>query len=160
MSGRDPSDALAMIPLVGGSGMRIGELMALGDDGATAFVQPDGAVDGPLLRARTLVDLHADHIGAQVLLTTVPGAAGGPEQHVLLGVLRDGRRVADRSVGQVDVEVDGERFVVQARRQLVLRCGKASITLTQAGKILLDGTYVVSRSSGANRIKGASVQLN
>ena len=43
---------------------------------------------------------------------------------------------------------------------MVLRCGKASITLTQAGKILLDGTYVVSRSSGANRIKGASVQLN
>jgi hypothetical protein len=42
----------------------------------------------------------------------------------------------------------------------VLRCGKASITLTSAGKVLIRGTYVLSRSSGVNKIKGGSIQLN
>ena len=41
-----------------------------------------------------------------------------------------------------------------------LRCGKASITLTRAGKVLIRGAYLLSRSSGVNRIKGGSVQIN
>ena len=47
-----------------------------------------------------------------------------------------------------------------SKEQLVLRCGKASITLTKAGKVLIDGSHVLSRSSGVNRVKGGSVQLN
>jgi hypothetical protein len=42
----------------------------------------------------------------------------------------------------------------------VLKCGNASITLTKAGKILVEGTYVSNRSSGVMRIKGGSVQIN
>lgn len=42
----------------------------------------------------------------------------------------------------------------------MLRCGKASITLTRSGKIILRGTYISSRSSGVIRIKGGSVQIN
>jgi hypothetical protein len=42
----------------------------------------------------------------------------------------------------------------------VLQCGKASITLTKAGKVLIQGSYVSSRSTGVNRVKGGSVQLN
>jgi hypothetical protein len=42
----------------------------------------------------------------------------------------------------------------------VLRCGEASITLTKAGKILIRGTYVLSRSSGVNMVKGATIHLN
>jgi hypothetical protein len=41
-----------------------------------------------------------------------------------------------------------------------LRCGKSSITLTRAGKVLIEGEYISSRSSGVNRIKGGSIQLN
>jgi len=43
---------------------------------------------------------------------------------------------------------------------LVLRCGKVAITLTQAGKVLIEGTYLSSRSTEVNSIKGDSVQLN
>jgi hypothetical protein len=67
--------------------------------------------------------------------------------------------LADR-VDQVEVDADGERMIVSAKEQVVLRCGKASITLTKAGKVLIQGSYVLSRSSGVNRIKGGSVQLN
>ena len=62
--------------------------------------------------------------------------------------------------GQVEVDADGERLVVSAKEQIVLLCGQASITLTKAGKVLIQGTYVSTRSSGVNRVKGASVQIN
>jgi hypothetical protein len=58
------------------------------------------------------------------------------------------------------VDADGERLVVSAVHGLVLRCGKASITLSADGKIVVRGTHVVSHSSGLNRIKGGSVQVN
>ena len=45
-------------------------------------------------------------------------------------------------------------------REIVLRCGEASITLTRAGKVLIRGTYILTRSSGANRVKGAAVEIN
>ena len=59
-----------------------------------------------------------------------------------------------------EVQVDGEKVVFNAEREIVLRCGESSITLTRAGKVLIRGKYVLSRSSGVNRIKGGSVQIN
>jgi hypothetical protein len=56
--------------------------------------------------------------------------------------------------------VDGKRFVFTAEDEIVLRCGRASITLTRAGKVLIRGAYLLNRSSGVNRIKGGSVQIN
>ncbi len=59
-----------------------------------------------------------------------------------------------------DVTVDGRRITFDAKEQIVLKCGKASITLTRAGKVLIRGAYLLNRSSGVNRIKGGSVQIN
>ena len=60
-----------------------------------------------------------------------------------------------------ELEIGGEeRLELTAEREIVLRCGKASITLTRAGKVLIRGDYISSRSSGVNKIKGGSVQLN
>ena len=59
-----------------------------------------------------------------------------------------------------NVFIDGKRVTFDAKEQIVLRCGKASITLTRAGKVLIRGAYLLHRSSGVNRIKGGSVQIN
>ena len=59
-----------------------------------------------------------------------------------------------------DVTIDGQQISFNAKEQIVLRCGKSSITLTKAGKIMIRGAYLLSRSSGSNRIKGGSVQIN
>jgi hypothetical protein len=56
--------------------------------------------------------------------------------------------------------IDGKKIAFEAKEEIVLRCGKASITLTKAGKVLIKGAYLLNRSSGANRIKGGSVQIN
>jgi hypothetical protein len=55
---------------------------------------------------------------------------------------------------------DNERINLNAQNEIVLRCGKASITLTKSGKIIIRGKYILSRSSGVNKIKGGSVQIN
>ena len=58
------------------------------------------------------------------------------------------------------VEADDPHRTIAAGESLTLSCGKASITLTKAGKVLIEGEYVLSRSRGANRIRGGSVQIN
>ena len=78
-----------------------------------------------------------------------------------MGVLRAGEGwPLTEQPGQVEVDADGQRLILSAKEQLVFRCGKASITLTKAGKVLIQGSYVLTRSTGVNRIKGGSVQLN
>ena len=108
--------------------------------------------------ARTTQDLHAAHIGRPVVLLFERADARLP---IIVGLIKrpDGRSLPDH-VGHAEVEADGERLIVSAKEQLVLRCGKASVTLTKAGKVLIQGTYVSTHSSGANRIKGGSVQIN
>jgi hypothetical protein len=139
-------------------GVVIGELLALTDGGTTALVRFAGQSGTAAVNARSTVDLHGAHIGASVVLMF---EHGDPDQPVVLGVLRGQPAwpLADKPA-QVDVDADGQRLIVSAKEQLVLRCGKASITLTKAGKVLIEGSYVLSRSTGVNRVKGGSVQLN
>ena len=140
------------------SGVRIGVLVGLKDDGRTPLVVFPGQHGSAAVPARATLDLHGAHIGREVVLMFEDGDA---QQPIILGCLpqKDGWPAPDRP-GQVEVDADGERLLVTAKEQLVLRCGKATITLTKAGKVLIQGTYVSSRSSGVNRIKGGSVQIN
>jgi hypothetical protein len=148
MSGRDRFESWTAMPV------QIGELVALMDGGVTPLVIDPAQPDVPPRPARSVVDLHAAHIGRQVVLMFEGADAMKP---IVMGTLRTEGAARTELV---DVEVDGNRMIVSAEQQLVLRCGKASITLTKAGKVLIEGTYVLSRSTGVNRLKGGSVQLN
>lgn len=59
-----------------------------------------------------------------------------------------------------DMFLDGERVMLEAKKEIVLKCGDSSITLTETGKILVKGKYLLNRSSGVYRIVGGSVQIN
>jgi len=140
------------------TGIVIGELIGMANEGRTPLVRYPGQPGTAALLARTVVDLHGPHIGREVVLL-FEGA--DPSRPIIMGVLQEGEGWPhDKRPDQVEVDVDGERMLVTAKEQLVLRCGKASITLTKAGKVMIKGSYVLSRSSGVNRIKGGSVQLN
>jgi len=61
----------------------------------------------------------------------------------------------------VKVDADQEKkLFLEGKDEVVLKCGEASITLTRQGKVILRGKYILSRSSGVNRILGGSVQVN
>jgi hypothetical protein len=59
-----------------------------------------------------------------------------------------------------EVSLDGKRIVLEAEEEVVLKCGSGSITLRKDGKIIIKGTHLLSRSTGPNRIKGGSVNIN
>ena len=139
-------------------GAVIGILIGFKDEGCTPLVLFPGQSSSAAVAAASAIDVHGTHIGRQVVLIFENGDSRRP---IIVGLLKSTQAwPLPEQPGQVEVDADGERLIVSAREQLVLRCGKASITLTKAGKILIDGAYISSRSSGVNRIKGGSVQLN
>ncbi|MGC5698858.1 hypothetical protein J4P02_01510 [Pseudomonas sp. NFXW11] len=112
-----------------------------------------GCPDEAGLAARTTTALRREDIGAQVALMF---EAGDPTRPLVIGRIQRLPEAAPQSVALLD----GQRLELCAEREIVLRCGQASITLTREGKVLIRGAYLSSRSSGVNRIKGASVQIN
>jgi hypothetical protein len=142
---------------VGRDAASVGELLALLNNGHTPVVALKGH-DAIAVRGRTTIDLHSDHIGQQVVLLFEDGDQQRP---IVVGVVRTDRTaVPPELAGNVDVTADGERMIVSAHRELVLECGKASITLQQDGTVRIVGERILSRSTGPNRVQGGSVQLN
>jgi hypothetical protein len=135
----------------------VGELLAIADDGKSPLVIYPGQPGTAALCARAVLDLHGAHIGQPVVLQF---EGGDPTLPIVVGVLRQTDNQPLEASGNVQIDADGIRMVVSAKEQMVLQCGKASITLTKAGKVLIQGSYVSSRSTGVNRVKGGSVQLN
>ncbi len=139
-------------PINLGSAFLTGRVTGLAPSGK-AFVQLEGHLSGPI-EARSLVPLATIGSAAEVLVQITSDVAAVP---VIMGVL-DPETTSDLTV--VDSSGISTSLELTAERELTLRCGKASITLTKEGKIILRGTYISSRSSGPNRIKGGSVHLN
>jgi hypothetical protein len=154
VAGTQPASA----PHFEARGVLTGTLVGFKDNGATPLVTFPGQPGAAAIPARTTLDLHGSHIGSQVVMMFEGADLLRP---IVLGVLRaPNPNHLPKQPGHVEVEADGERMFVSAKEQLVLRCGKATITLTKAGKVIIEGTYVSSRSSGVQRIKGGSIQLN
>ncbi len=86
----------------------------------------------------------------------------GTGQPVLLG-LRQARPALDAELpGDADLAatVDGKKVRLEGKEEIVLRCGKASITMRRNGRIVIRGVQVESRATGRNRIKGGAVLIN
>ncbi len=112
-----------------------------------------------LERARIATPLGREHIGRDVVVLFEHGQGLHP---LVIGVVAPwpAPEPAGATMPLGDMVIDGERLVFHAQQEVVLTCGKASLTLTRAGKVLIRGTYLSSRSSGVHRIKGGSVQVN
>ncbi len=140
----------------------IGRVVAIGS--ATApLVDFPGNTSGELVPARSLVDITEGQIGREIALLFEDGDSTKP---IILGIMRDlPQRSANVYEGSslttpVENKHDEDTAVFSAKKEIILRCGKASITLTSAGKLLIEGEHIVSRSSGVNKIRGGSVQIN
>lgn len=134
----------------------IGVLLGVDQAGVPLVVFP-GNESSIGIPARATVVLTSDDIGCEVALLF---ENGDPSRPLVIGRIQNPQSLKKNEKDSVNVEIDGERIEFNARNEIVLKCGKASITLTRAGKVLIRGTYLLSRSSGANRIKGGSIQLN
>jgi hypothetical protein len=155
------SDAKAITKI---DGIVIGCLVEGGISNAVLVDYPNNPSGSPLPAVSTVV-VGKEDIGKAVALAF---ETGDPRRPILIGLIHQSQVIHDNTdsatvpstMESVDVQLDGKRLTLTADQEIILRCGKASITLTRAGKVLIRGAYVLSRSSGVNRIKGGSVQLN
>jgi hypothetical protein len=134
-------------------GVVIGRLADLAKPGGP-FVDFPGNPSAKPLPALSVVSLAQKTVGRRVVLMF---EEGDPQRPVVMGVVKDHATLSPKPV---ELLIDKKRFVFTAEEEIVLRCGKSSITLTRAGKVLIRGAYLLNRSSGVNRIKGGSVQIN
>jgi len=163
----------------------IGELTGI-DDVGRPLVNFAGLEALQSLVAMTTQEVTRNHIGRQVALLF---AKGESHQPVIVGLIHnplsdilenfsipesqenkdtpfpevaeDEAQFAEIKRDEQDqVVVDGKRVTIEGAEEITLKCGKASITLTKSGKILIRGTYLSNRSTGVNRIMGGSVQIN
>lgn len=112
---------------------------------------------GEVLACRSTVALRRAMIGRDVLVLFEGGDLRKP---IIVGVIEPAALQPAVS-NSPTIQVDGaERRLIEAEREIVLRCGDASITLTRAGKVIIKGNYVLSRSTGYNKVKGAAVDIN
>lgn len=138
-------------------GVVVGRLSAFAADGTPLVTFPEGP-DEPI-PARAAAPLEASDVGRELALM-FEGAR--PDRPIVMGKMFAPAVVTAEHPATTPVMAtqDGERLEFSAEKEIVLRCGRASITLTRAGKVLIRGAYLSSRSSGLNRIQGGSVEIN
>lgn len=89
-------------------------------------------------------------------MRVVVGYEGGdPDAPIILGFLDSPATVRETSNPAAPSTIK-----IESEEELVLECGKAKISLRADGRISILGGYLVSRSTGVNKIKGGSVQIN
>lgn len=130
-------------PFFGLQGVHRAEIIGFGPDSRARVLIP-ALGETPLL-ALSLIALPPSAVGQVAAVTMMD------DQPLILGLVQPPTPV---------IEADGDKLVLEARREITLRCGKASIHLAADGRVTIRGTEILSRSDGPNRLQGASVQLN
>lgn len=134
-------------------GVVIGRVAGFDAGGAPLVEIP---LTGATVAARAATAVGEGDVGREAALLF---EGGDPNKPIVMGLLH-APRSKEASGGAVAVESSGERLVLSAEKEITLRCGDASITLTRAGKVLIRGAYVLTRAEGLNRIQGGAVEIN
>lgn len=146
------------------AGVLIGAIAKLDESGRPFVDYPSNPTDRTL-PARSIVKIEPCDAMRNVVLMF---ENGNPEKPIVMGFLQrldtDGAALLNQILlrnGTPDnVQIDGETLTLTAQKEIVIRCGKASIQLLADGSVRIRGTEVLNRASGTNRIRGGNVQIN
>lgn len=142
---RLPLNADAAPPV---TGLVMGTLAALDRQGG-ALVSFEGNPAGVPVPARALVQLNQADIGKMIALQFERGDIA---QAVVIGLLHSRAGQAGNTAS--------DNVTIAAKKNLTLKCGKASISLDADGNVEIRGQDLLFRAAGENSIKGSSVSLN
>jgi hypothetical protein len=151
------------------SAAHIAAIVAVRADGAPTIQYADGSIAS----ARLAVLATREHLDAAIARrqqTVVLFENGDRLRPLIVGFIETpALHVPDTAAFEhdtrpqtprIEADVDGRRVRLTAQDEIVLQCGKASVTLRRNGRVIIRGTYVESHSQGTNRIKGGQVQIN
>jgi hypothetical protein len=130
----------------------VGLFLGLNDEGKPLVDYP-GNPSGQALLARTTRTVGSSERGQDAVLVFEDG---DPAKPIIMGLLQSSMSEAESEEPAAEVET----LEFRAEKEIVLRCGDASITLTRAGKVMIRGKYLLSSSSGVNMLKGGVIHLN
>lgn len=91
---------------------------------------------------------------------------GDPARPLLVGLLRSAAPLVDALLAgplpaaERVARIDGKRVAIEGKDEVVLQCGKASLTLRRDGRVVLRGVNVVTQADQVHKIRGGKVQVN
>jgi hypothetical protein len=161
---RELSAPWATAPVSASMPVLLGTLVASGTtlDAATLMVEFTGAPNGAVA-ARLAIEITEERLLAAVTErqpVVLVFENGNPRLPIVIGLIEKQPLSKPTSAPAIEADVDGRRVRVVGQDEIVLQCGKASVTLRRNGRVLIRGTYVETQSEGTNRIKGGQVQIN
>jgi hypothetical protein len=144
----------------------------------TQSAQPGSAIRGVVAgltpAGEPLLDFYGNsEPNPVVAITTVPICTedvgrdavivfenGDPQRPIIIGLVQTPTPQSNNASATSKQAKSAEPLILSAESEVTLKCGSASITLTRSGKVLINGSYVLTHSKGVNRIRGGSVQIN
>ena len=149
-------------PAAGATGVCIGLLVSVEKNGQIKVDFP--ANPNPPVSARSIIRLAVDDRNREILLAFERGNLQRP---IIVGFI-EGQPVSEEESKTLtlsrdsleDVVLDKQRIILDAREEIILRCGEGSVKLRKDGAIIIKGTKLISRAKTTNKIKGASVAIN
>ncbi len=91
---------------------------------------------------------------------------GEPARPLLVGILRSATPLLEAILTEANppeemvARVDGRHVLIEGKEEVVLRCGKATLTLRRDGKVVLRGVNVVTQADEVHKVRGGKVQIN
>jgi hypothetical protein len=140
----------------------MGHLDGVDGEGRLMFRPEGGSGSVPVIIGVGMSDeelVRAAWTGRRALVVRTGGNA---PQLVLVGFPREhvAAKARDAWPAEVEVRMDGETVHIKGRRKIELVCGKSRIVLDADGRVEVNGSYLLSRSRGPVKIKGATVEIN
>lgn len=150
----------------GASGPRVGRVVGFAAGAVT--VELEGNARGPVAArvAAGLDDAALARAASERQEALLVFEEGDPARPVVLALLRSATPHLDAALAgplpaaRRVARVDGDRVELEGKEEVVLRCGKASLTLRRDGKVVLRGVHVVTHGDAVQRIRGGKVQIN
>jgi len=160
------ADVVRLEPAERIEGARLGRVVSA--SGGEVKVEVDGSRLGPVpARLSAALDDGALEQAArdrQEALLLFEG--GDPGRPVLVALLRSATPLLDAVLSPprpgvpATARVDGRRVEIEGQQEVVLRCGRASITLRRDGKVVVRGVNVVTQAEQVQKIRGGKVEIN
>ncbi len=142
-------------------GVRVGTV-TVADAIAGVWVSFDEQPSPEAIQASTTVVVSPEDEGRRVLLVF---ENGDPARPIITGFIQEqpvsppATMMLDRDAVD-EIQADEAQVCIEAHKEMVLRCGRSSITLRADGKIIIKGREIVSRAQQTNKIKGGTVRIN
>jgi hypothetical protein len=157
---------LMSVPVLRIAGARVGHVVGL-KSGGGPLVDFDDNPSSPIpARVAIAGPLNVGSLAATKSQVVLVFENGDPERPLIVGIVSGSGDRAEREVSsgasthRLEIDVDGTTMTFEAREQITLRCGNASLTLRKDGRILLLGTDITSRATRVNKVKGGAVRIN